>query len=179
MDIGTAASIGQLAGILAALAIGVVLVRQSERKSRNQAAIDLIDSFSQPDVRRGYPLVRDLPDDCDPDEIRLHPELRAAAEALDFFYEAKGMMVDRGVVSLAEFDSVLGASCRMSWRKLRRYVLQERDRSGNASYGEWFERLATSLGPGMSDRRPAGDGRGDALAAALKDETNRPESLVT
>ncbi|MCA1819116.1 MAG: DUF4760 domain-containing protein [Halobacteriales archaeon] len=156
MDIGTAASVGQLVAILAALAIGVVLVRQSDRKARNQAAIDLIESFSQADVRRGYPLVRDLPDACDPDEIRLHPELRAAAESLDFFYEAKGMMVDRGAVSLGEFDSVLGASCRMSWRKLRPYILQERERSGNPSYGEWFEWLANRLG---ADQRPAGAGK--------------------
>jgi hypothetical protein len=152
MDIQTAASIGQLVAILAALAIGVVLVRQSERKARNKAAIDLIESFSQPDVRRGYPLVRDLPEHCDPDEIRLHPELRAAAEALDFFYEAKGMMVARGAISLEEFDSVLGASCRMSWRKLSRYILEERERSGNASYGEWFERLAHELGTSAQAR---------------------------
>lgn len=147
MDIQTAASVGQLAAILAALGIGIVVVRQSERKARNQAAIELIDSFSSPDVRRAYPLVRDLPDDCDPDEIRVHPELRMAAETLDFFFEAKGMMVERAAISLAEFDSVLGASCRMAWRKLGTYILQERERSGNASYGEWFERLANALGP--------------------------------
>ncbi|MEA3202765.1 MAG: hypothetical protein QOI63_431 [Thermoplasmata archaeon] len=157
MDIQTAASVGQLAAILAALAIGVVLVRQSERKARNQAAIELIDSFSQPDVRRAYPLVRDLPDACDPDEIRVHPELRSAAETLDFFFEAKGMMVNRGAVALAEFDAVLGASCRMSWRKLGTYIVQERQRSGNPSYGEWFEWLATALGPapaGQKDEAP-------------------------
>lgn len=147
MDILTAASVGQLAAILAALAIGVVLVRQSERKARNQAAIDLIAAFSQPDVRRAYPLVRDLPDDCDPDEVRVHPELRAAAETLDFFFEGNGMMVNRGAISLAEFDSVLGPGCRMAWRKLGVYVLQERQRSGNAGYGEWFEWLAGRLGP--------------------------------
>ncbi|MFO1534740.1 MAG: hypothetical protein ABR586_03655 [Thermoplasmatota archaeon] len=160
MDIQTAASVGQLAAILAALAIGAVYVRQSERKARNQAAIDLIDSFSQPDVRRAYPLVRDLPDACEPDEIRVHPELRAAAETMDFFFESKGMMVNRGAIPLAEFDSVLGASCRMSWRKLAPYILQERERSGNTSYGEWFEWLATALGtaePGKGGAHPMGE----------------------
>jgi hypothetical protein len=169
MEISTAASIGQLVAILAALAIGVVLVRQSDRKARNQAAIDLIDSFSQPDVRRGYPLVRDLPDACDPDEIRIHPELRAAAEALDFFYEAKGMMVERGAISLQEFDSVLGSSCRMSWRKLARYILEERERSGNPSYGEWFEWLAGRLGPAPGSPQSRGarpDARPDPLLVA-------------
>ncbi|HUR63602.1 MAG TPA: hypothetical protein VM241_03885 [Candidatus Thermoplasmatota archaeon] len=159
MDIQTAASVGQLVAILAALAIGVVLVRQAERKARNQAAIDLIASFSQPDVRRAYPLVRDLPDACEPDEIRVHPELRAAAETLDFFFEGHGMMVNRGTVALAEFDSVLGASCRMAWRKLGRYVLEERQRSGNRSYGEWFEWLAAALGP-APDAAPPGPAAG-------------------
>lgn len=147
MDITAAANVGQLVAILAALGIGIVLVRQADRKARNQAAIDLIDSFSQPDVRRAYPLVRDLPDACDPEEIRIHPELRTAAETMDFFFEAKGMMVDRGAIALAEFDSVLGSSCRMAWRKLGPYILEERQRSGNRAYGEWFERLAGRLGP--------------------------------
>src|ERR1041385_2724999 len=104
-DVQTIASVAQLAAILAALGIGVVLVRQAERKARNQAAIDLIDSFSQGDVRRAYPLVRDLPDACDPDEIRVHPELRNAAETMDFFFEAKGMMGEGGAIQLAEFDT--------------------------------------------------------------------------
>jgi len=57
-------------------------------------------------------------------------------------------MVKRGAVTLHEFDGVLGASCRMSWRKLGPYILQERARSGNPSYGEWFEWLARELGSG-------------------------------
>ncbi|HUR61273.1 MAG TPA: hypothetical protein VM286_02775 [Candidatus Thermoplasmatota archaeon] len=175
MDIQTAASVGQLAAILAALAIGIVLVRQSERKARNQAAIDLIDSFAQADLRRAYPLVRDLPDDCDPDEIRVHPELRTAAETLDFFYETKGLMVERGVITVQEFDAVLGPSCRMAWRKLRVYVRQERQRSGNASYGEWFERLVHSLGPDPAAPVPRGI---DPLALALGGEPGGQELVA-
>jgi hypothetical protein len=147
MDINTVANVGTLVAVASALVFGAIQVSHAQRKARNQATWDILSSFLDPDVRRGYPLVRDLPDDCDPEEIRLHPDVRYAAETMDFLFEGHGMMVDRRAVSLREFDALLGGSCRMCWRKLRRYVLEERQRTGNPHYGEWFEWLVGRIGP--------------------------------
>jgi hypothetical protein len=145
MDLDTAVGIGTLVAVLTGLVFGATQVQMTARRRKAETTAQLITSFLDTDIKRAYPIIRALPDDCDPAVIRRDPETRTAAESMDMFFEAHGMLVDRGVLQLGEVEKAIGGAARMSWRKLRAYVAAERQASGNARYGEWFEWLVERL----------------------------------
>ena len=59
--------------------------------------------------------------------------------------EGLGYSVFERVVPLRIVDNLVGGNIRIIWRKLRRYVEFERERSGSQKTFEWFQWLAEQL----------------------------------
>ena len=65
-ELNTIATVGTFAAVVVAVVFGAIQARHNSRNVRRQATWDILSSFFDSDVRRAYPIIRDLPDACDP-----------------------------------------------------------------------------------------------------------------
>ena len=65
--------------------------------------------------------------------------------ALTTTWESLGVLVFRGELSLSLVDDFFSGPISISWRKLRPYMVGEREEQNRETIGEWFEWLADQL----------------------------------
>jgi hypothetical protein len=145
LDVGLVANLATAAAVLVALAVGLAQIRQSERKRRDAAAVELIHALQSPDHIRAVHRLILLPDDADPALLRAAPDLEQAFFVVDHVYESIGVLVHEGVLPLHLYDDLYGATTRKLWRKTRRYAEGQRRDLAHPNYAEWFQWLAEQL----------------------------------
>ena len=91
-------------------------------------------------------LVFALPDNLSKAEVEARAgDGIAALYTLLTTWESLGILVYRGQVELAMVDDFFSGPILLSWRKLRRYVEEQRAELGRETIEEWFQWLAERM----------------------------------
>ena len=146
------AALADLAETIAALAVVVGLVfagvqlRQYRRTQEREAALALLHSFQTTTLARALLLVFALPDGLSKAEV----EARVGDDAATLYsllltWESLGILVYRGQVDLALVDDFFSGPIVLSWRKLGRYIEEQRAEQGRETIEEWFQWLAERM----------------------------------
>jgi len=82
-----------------------------------------------------------VPDNVAPEILEGDPKMLDAAHSIGLILEAVGYAVYARIVPLAMVEDMMGGIVRVTWRKMERYVMHDRARSGSQKGWEWFQWL--------------------------------------
>lgn len=156
-DLQTWANVAEILGgasILGGVAFAVHQMRRFRTERQDAAAASIIQTANTTEFRRYVQAVLDLPDAAPAERVRSDPALRLAADAFIVSCESFGFLVHSRAIDLHALDRMAGGFIRSGWRKLRPFVEGERQRFGDANYGEWHqwlvERMEEDPAPGKA-----------------------------
>lgn len=155
MDLTTLANLARIIGTIAVISgiiFGIIQIRHYQQQRRDIAAVQLVNSFQNPDFNKVLRKVWSLPDDTSIKEIHgIGDEWKDAAFQVGMTLEAMGVLVYRRIVPLPILDELMGDAILILWRKLRFWVEHLRTEQKRDSAYEWFQWLADRLAE--TDRR--------------------------
>ena len=124
----------------------VAQLRVARRAREREGAIEILRFFHTPDFARALRLMYDLPPGLARDEVerRLGGDM-ALVEAMMLSWESLGVLVFRRQLDLSLVDDFVSGAIVLSWRKLDRYVREERIARGRSTLLEWFQWLAERM----------------------------------
>ncbi len=124
----------------------VVQLRHARRAREREVALEMLRLLHTPHFARALRLMYDLEPGLSRDEIE-----RRLASDMDIVYsmmiswESLGVLVYRRQLDLQLVDDFVSGSLLLSWRKLERYVKDERAARGRDTLLEWFQWLAERM----------------------------------
>jgi hypothetical protein len=146
-------SIAALA-VIFGVGFAVVQVRQAERKRRDAAAVQFVNSYLSPEFMRAIKAIDSLPAQVSAQDVT-DKGMEEAASTANYVFEALGIVVYERIVPLRILDNLVGMRTRASWSRLRPWVEERRRLLDRPAFGEWFqwlaERLEENLPPGRSE----------------------------
>jgi len=124
----------------------VLQLRGARRAREREGALEILRFFHTPDFARALRLMYDLPPSLARAEVtgRLGDDM-ALVEAMMLSWESLGVLVFRRQLDLSLVDDFVSGAIVLSWRKLDRYVREEREVRGRATLLEWFQWLAERM----------------------------------
>ncbi len=126
--------------------IGVIQLRLVHKQRAREAELLLVRSFQTRDFMKALNLVLGLPDGLSRKEI-----LEATGNDKEFIFfwlgtwESLGIMVFRKEISMSAMDDYFSGPIVISWRKLEKYVMEERAELQRDTMHEWFQWLAERM----------------------------------
>ena len=154
-QLSTLANIAEILGattIVGGALFAIFQIREFRAQRRDAVAVELMRSFSAPDLASAFNLVRGLPDGVSAAELRAKgPEVERAAIMICTTFEAIGVLVFRGVTTFRMVQELNGGIAFVMWRKLGRWTHELREENQQPSWGEWFQWLAEQLGREIED----------------------------
>jgi hypothetical protein len=154
-DLNTLANLARIIGTIAVITgiiFGLIQIRYYQQQRRTVAAVQLVNSFQNPDFTRALRKIWLLPDDTSISEIReLGDDWEDAAFQIGMTLETLGVLVYRRIVPLQILDELMGDAILILWAKLRPWVEHLRTEQDRDSAYEWFQWLADRLAE--KDRR--------------------------
>jgi hypothetical protein len=145
MDISTIANVATALTVLTGMIFGWFEVRHFRREREERAAFELLHAMLASEWLRSAVLIDTVPDNVAPDVLEGDPQLLDAAHSIGLILEAVGYAVYARIVPLSMVDDMMGGIVRVSWRKMERYVMHDRARSGSQKGWEWFQWLYVQL----------------------------------
>jgi hypothetical protein len=114
-------------------------LRLARRAREREVAFEILRLIQTPDFVKALRLVYDL----DPGLSRAEIETRLGADinhvyAMMISWESLGVLVYHRQLDLQLVDDFVSGSVLLSWRKLERYVMEERAARGRDTLLEWF-----------------------------------------
>ena len=111
-----------------------------------EVALEIFRLLQTPDFVKALRLVYDL----EPDLPRTEVEKRLGEDmnhvyAMMVSWESLGVLVYRRQLDLSLVEDFVSGSVLLSWRKLERYVVEERAARGRETLLEWFQWLAERM----------------------------------
>jgi hypothetical protein len=121
-------------------------LRLARRAREREVAIEILRLIQTPDFVKALRLVYNL----DPGLSRAEVEARLGEDmnhvyAMMISWESLGVLVYRRQLDLALVDDFVSGSLLLSWRRLERYVMEERAERGRETLLEWFQWLAERM----------------------------------
>ena len=146
MDLSTLANIATALTVLTAVVFGLIEARHLRRDREERAALEAVHAMLTPAYMESFLLIQTtLPENASPEEVESKLDTLRAARSIGIVVEGLGYSVFERIVPLRIVDNLVGGNIRVIWRKLRRYVEFERQRSGSQKTFEWFQWLAEQL----------------------------------
>lgn len=149
MDLTTLANLARIIGTIAVISgiiFGLLQIRHYQKQRRDVAAVQLVNSFQNPDFNKALRRIWSLPDDTSITKIReLGDEWEEAAFQVGMTLEAIGVLVYRRIVPLPILDELMGDAILILWKKLSAWVEYLRVEQKRDSAYEWFQWLADRL----------------------------------
>jgi hypothetical protein len=132
----------QAAAVVIGVIFGLVQLRQIRKQREVQAGIELLHLLQSPDTAKTMLQLHELPNDLSGVQIkeRLGDEFGSVL-ALMAYFESLGPLVARGHVPLDMYAEFYRGPTVIVWRKLRRYVEEQRVAGWPMLY-EWLQWLA-------------------------------------
>ena len=133
--------------VLVGLTFGAIELRQLRTAQESQVLLELFNTTLTPEYNHGSVLIRQLPDDLTPDEIRqyMDGENGEFIRHMFFTYEGIGVMVYRRDVSIDWVDELFHVMVLLSWEKFEPYILEERQITEARQLWEWYQWLAERI----------------------------------
>jgi len=121
-------------------------LRQARRAREREVAIEILRLIHTPDFARALRRVYDLAPGLSRGEVetRLGDDMNHVY-AMMISWESLGVLVYRRQLDLGLVDDFVSGSVLLSWRKLERYVTEERAARGRETLLEWFQWLAERM----------------------------------
>ena len=121
-------------------------LRLARRAREREVALEIFRLIQTPDFVKALRLVFDL----DLGLSRAEVEARLGADihhvyAMMLSWESLGVLVYRRQLDLQLVDDFVSGSVLLTWRKLERYVMEERAARGRETLLEWFQWLAERM----------------------------------
>jgi hypothetical protein len=118
----------------------------ARRAREREVALEIVRLIHTPDFAKALRLMYDL----EPGLSRAEVEARIGADmhivyAMLISWESLGVLVYRRQLDLQLVDDFVSGSLLLSWRKLERYVKEERVARGRNTLLEWFQWLAERM----------------------------------
>jgi hypothetical protein len=145
MDISTIANVATAITVLTGVIFGWFEVRHFRREREERAAFYLLQTMLTSEWLRSAVTVDTLPDNVAPDVLEADEKMLVAAQSIGLILEAIGYAVYARIVPLSMVDDLIGGIVRVTWRKMERYVMHDRARSGSQKGWEWFQWLHLQL----------------------------------
>lgn len=132
----------QAAAVVIGVIFGLVQLRQLRKQREVQAGIELLHLLQAPEAAETMLRLHELPNDLSGRELkdRLGGEFGSVL-ALMAYFESLGPLVARGHVPLDMYAEFYRGPTVMVWRKLHRYVEEQRAAGWPMLY-EWLQWLA-------------------------------------
>ena len=145
----TLADLAQVIGavaVAAAIAFGVVQMRQFRQQRRDALAVELMRTIQDTEFTRSLRLLLTLPLGASVDEFRSRgPDFEDAAWALSAKYETLGYLVFRGIMPINLVEELVGGVGVHLWNRIQPWALAVRADQGQPLLLEWFEWLVLQL----------------------------------
>src|SRR5918999_1491791 len=131
-------------GLVLGLLYGGIELRQIRQTREAEAVLELMRTVQTPAYTNGINVLLTIPDSLTPEQMLpiRYGENRDAILHLLLIWESLGILVYRGDVPLEWVDEFYRFGILTSWRKFGPLIRLERERSGYAGRGEWFQWLA-------------------------------------
>lgn len=143
------ANLGEFLGgmaVIGGFAYAVIQMRQYKEAKHREIALELLRSFQTPGFAKALRTVFSMPENLTMGEVEAHAgDDMHLVYALTTTWESLGVLVFRGELSLSLVDDFFSGPITISWRKLKPFVLAERESQNRDTIGEWFEWLADQL----------------------------------
>lgn len=145
MDISTIANVATAITVITGALFGLFEVRHFRREREERAAFELLHAMLTSEWLRSAVLIDSVPDDVAPLVLEADAKMLDAAHSIGLILEAVGYAVYARIVPLEMVDDMMGGIVRVTWRKMRNYILHDRARSGSQKGWEWFQWLHEQL----------------------------------
>jgi hypothetical protein len=145
MDISTIANVATAITVLTGVIFGWFEVRHLRREREERAAFELLHTMLTSEWLRSAVMIDTVPDNVAPEILEADARLLDAAHSIGLILEAVGYAVYARMVPIAMVDDMMGGIVRVTWRKMERYVMHDRARSGSQKGWEWFQWLHVQL----------------------------------
>jgi len=121
-------------------------LRLARRAREREVALEILRLLQTPEFVKALRLVYDLEPGLSRSEVeaRLGDDMNHVY-AMMVSWESLGVLVYRRQLALALVDDFVSGSVLLSWRKLERYVIEERAARGRETLLEWFQWLAERM----------------------------------
>jgi hypothetical protein len=146
-DLAWVIDLATLIAVIAGLSFAAIELRQLRAAQESQTMLELFQTVKSLEYIRATNLIQALPDGLTADELRarLSEEELGVIIQLRLTYEALGLMVYRGDVSLEWVDELFRFFVLQSWDKLKPLTYETRERTGYLGWNEWHQWLAERL----------------------------------
>ena len=134
------------ATFVAGAAFTMVQLVHGRRAREREVALEILRLIQTPHFARALRLMYDLEEGLSRAEVE-----ERLGENMNFVYsmmiswESLGVLVYRRQLDLQLVDDFVSGSVLLSWRKLERYVREERTARGRETLLEWFQWLAERM----------------------------------
>src|SRR5438876_8752975 len=147
MDLSTLANLINAFAVTGALIFAAAQISYYRQRRRREAMLELVRSFQSPAFTSALRRVLSLPDGADTQKIRevLGPDGEDAVYLVALTWESLGVLVFRREVTLDLVDDFFSGPISVSWRKLSRYVFEQRAMLDRETAFEWFQWLAERM----------------------------------
>jgi len=145
VDLSTLANVATALTVIVGVAFGLLEARRIRRDRDERAALEAVHALLTPAYVDSFLLVQTIRDGATASEIQSDPKTLQAARSVGIVIEGLGFAVFERIVPLRVIDNFASGSVRVSWRKLRPYIEDERQRTGSQKTFEWFQWLAEQL----------------------------------
>lgn len=126
--------------------IGVIQLNLVKKQRAREAELLLVRSFQTRDFMKALNLVLNLEDGLSRKEIL---DVAGIDKEFIFFWlgtwESLGIMVYRKEISMSAMDDYFSGPIVISWKKLEKYVMEEREALQRDTMHEWFQWLAERM----------------------------------
>ena len=124
----------------------MVQLRHARRSREREVALQIVRLLQTPDFTKALRLMYDLEPGLSRAEVeaRLGPDMNYLYSMM-LSWESLGVLVYRRQLDLQLVDDFVSGSLLLSWRKLERYVKEERAARGRDTLLEFFQWLAERM----------------------------------
>ena len=133
--------------VLLGLTFAGMELRQVRVAQESQVVLQFFETMNSPEYIDASELIQSLPDGLSASQIRkqLTQEQMQRITQLRLAYEALGLMVYRGDVSIEWVDELFRFLLLQSWEKLKPLTMELREETGYAGIMEWNQWLVERL----------------------------------
>ena len=141
MDLSTFANLINAIAVTAGVISAAVQIRHYRQRRRRDAMLELVRSFQSPAFASAFRRVILLPDGATKTRVTelLGTDGEDATHVVGLTWESLGVLVFRREVTLDLVDDFFSGPISVSWRKLSRYVFEQRAMLDRETAFEWFQ----------------------------------------
>ena len=147
MDLSTFANLINAIAVTAGVIFAAVQIRHYRQRRRRDAMLELVRSFQSPAFASAFRRVILLPDGATKTRVTelLGTDGEDATHIVGLTWESLGVLVFRRELTLDLVDDFFSGPISISWRKLSRYVFEQRAMLDRETAFEWFQWLAERM----------------------------------